>query len=965
VKGYLNNSFSMKDLGEASYILGIKIYRDRSRRLIGLSQSTYLDKILKKFRMDESKKGFLPMLPGKVLSKTQGPATAEERERMSQIPYASAVGSIMYAMLCTRPDIAHAVSLTSRYQSDPGIEHWTAVKNILKYLKRTKDMFLCYGGDQELVVTSYTDASWNTDPDDSKSQSGYVFILNGAAVSWASSKQCTVAKSSIIGVHSGFRGFIRAVWMKRFIVELGVVPSALDPLVIYCDNMGAIANAQEPRSHKRLKHIKLRYHSIREYIEDGEDKTLLDTTCSGSFTRNKEEFKWDLLNRIQENAEDWENDKGYADKPPFKPLPPKEGNEEKEKKKKKGTKKKKKKKKKKKENKEKEATAHPRVYEVTIGNHKYVAPNDYYDNESEYDDLPIPFTHVSDHDLEEHTTFDVGNLFGTDYESNDDSIIHVPSNDDIESSKLGDVVLEDPIFETSTSSENDNITYSGLDNRYRDGYDTCYNYPYETCHSYDWVAKNNSLNMQLVYHVQILDNNLAPITINEKNSSYAKINDTPMHMNHDKNVFSDGASNELWRIILEGYKPYNPDKLTRREEVDNQLNSIALHMIQTSVGTKDLVLVWKFTTAKEAWEGLAISFMGSESMKRNKYSALRNQAEGFMRLPDEDHQEMYRRLITIADAFRKVGAQHIDDFCIKDKYIDCMMPFEPIGVKSLIGREIYPSLTSQQVVHELQGLKVAEQNSLDSRNRAIGMTRDLEYHYNGHMAFHEKTFWVDPSKAKEDNIKRNNSSGFKNLGPRARSCYNCGDKRHFIAECPYEHRETHGGRLIPKDKSKDSKAPNKKFYNKSKKNKRPSRIVLMTKEEYSSDDNDSSSDEEETSKEVAAIATTNIPSSSLFESPNENPHIKNAHCFMASTTRKVLILNVQFCQLMSDRFEMSMMGEMRLFLGFEIKKLREGTFINQAKYLQDMLKRFKMTEMKGVDTPMITKCHLALDPNGK
>ncbi|KAK1681285.1 hypothetical protein QYE76_042133, partial [Lolium multiflorum] len=273
VKGYLNNSFSMKDLGEASYILGIKIYRDRSRRLIGLSQSTYLDKILKKFRMDESKKGFLPMLPGKVLSKTQGPATAEERERMSQIPYASAVGSIMYAMLCTRPDIAHAVSLTSRYQSDPGIEHWTAVKNILKYLKRTKDMFLCYGGDQELVVTSYTDASWNTDPDDSKSQSGYVFILNGAAVSWASSKQCTVAKSSTESEYiAASEASSEAVWMKRFIVELGVVPSALDPLVIYCDNMGAIANAQEPRSHKRLKHIKLRYHSIREYIEDGEVK---------------------------------------------------------------------------------------------------------------------------------------------------------------------------------------------------------------------------------------------------------------------------------------------------------------------------------------------------------------------------------------------------------------------------------------------------------------------------------------------------------------------------------------------------------------------------------------------------------------------------------------------------------------------------------------------------------------------
>jgi hypothetical protein len=84
--------------------------------------------------MEESKKGFLPMLQGKILSKTQGPATAEDREEMNMIPYASAIGSIMYDMLCTRPDVAHAISLTSRYQSDLGLEHWTAVKNILKYL---------------------------------------------------------------------------------------------------------------------------------------------------------------------------------------------------------------------------------------------------------------------------------------------------------------------------------------------------------------------------------------------------------------------------------------------------------------------------------------------------------------------------------------------------------------------------------------------------------------------------------------------------------------------------------------------------------------------------------------------------------------------------------------------------------------------------------------------------------------
>ena len=126
----------MKDLGEAAYILGIKIYRDRSKRLIGLSQSTYLDKILKKFKMDQAKKGFLPVLQGVKLSKTQCPTTAEDRENMKDVPYASAIGSIMYAMLCTRPDVCLAISLAGRYQSNPGVDRWTAVKNILKYLKK-------------------------------------------------------------------------------------------------------------------------------------------------------------------------------------------------------------------------------------------------------------------------------------------------------------------------------------------------------------------------------------------------------------------------------------------------------------------------------------------------------------------------------------------------------------------------------------------------------------------------------------------------------------------------------------------------------------------------------------------------------------------------------------------------------------------------------------------------------------
>ena len=103
------------------------------------------------------------------MSKTQCPTTTDERERMSKVPYASTIGSIMYAMISTRLDVSYALSVTSRYQSDPGESHWTSLKNILKYLRRTKDVFLVYGGEEELVVTGYADASFQTDKYDSKS----------------------------------------------------------------------------------------------------------------------------------------------------------------------------------------------------------------------------------------------------------------------------------------------------------------------------------------------------------------------------------------------------------------------------------------------------------------------------------------------------------------------------------------------------------------------------------------------------------------------------------------------------------------------------------------------------------------------------------------------------------------------------------------------------------------------------
>ncbi|GJS91064.1 hypothetical protein Tco_0773700 [Tanacetum coccineum] len=125
--------------------------------------------------------------------------TDEELEKMSRVPYASAIGSIMYAMTCTRPDVSFALSMVSQHQQNPGEGHWTAVKNILKYLRNTKDRFLVYNGEEELRVTGYYDASWQTDKDDSRSQSSWVFLLNGGAVTWKSSKQDTSSTVALDG----------------------------------------------------------------------------------------------------------------------------------------------------------------------------------------------------------------------------------------------------------------------------------------------------------------------------------------------------------------------------------------------------------------------------------------------------------------------------------------------------------------------------------------------------------------------------------------------------------------------------------------------------------------------------------------------------------------------------------------------------------------------------------------------
>jgi len=134
-------------------------------------------------------------------------------------------------------------------------------------------MFLVYGGEEKLVVNGYTDASFQTDLDDSQSQSGFVFTINGGVVSWKSSKQETVIDSTTEAEYIAASAAAKeGVWIRRFLIELGVFPNASSPLNLHCDNNGAIAQAREPRNHQKNKHVLRKFHLIREFVKRDEIK---------------------------------------------------------------------------------------------------------------------------------------------------------------------------------------------------------------------------------------------------------------------------------------------------------------------------------------------------------------------------------------------------------------------------------------------------------------------------------------------------------------------------------------------------------------------------------------------------------------------------------------------------------------------------------------------------------------------
>lgn len=265
LKQSLHEHFATKDLGNASHILGMRISRDRDKGFLYLSQKNYVMKVLQRFNMDGGKVIGTPLPPYLKLSADDCPKSDDMRAEMAKIPYASAVGSLMYAMVATRPDIAFAVGVVSRYMSNPGKKHWDAVKCILRYLKGTKDLCICFGKSCKSVF-GFTNADFAGHPDCRKSTLGYVFTFTGGTVSWISRLQKCVALSTTEAEYvAATEACKEALWLMRLVEELGI--EAKIP-VLHCDSQSAIMLARNPVFHAKTKHIEVKYHFIRSVLED-------------------------------------------------------------------------------------------------------------------------------------------------------------------------------------------------------------------------------------------------------------------------------------------------------------------------------------------------------------------------------------------------------------------------------------------------------------------------------------------------------------------------------------------------------------------------------------------------------------------------------------------------------------------------------------------------------------------------
>ncbi len=252
----------MKDLGAAKTYLGIRIIRDRPNHILTIDQESYIEETIEKFGMTNAHPTNIPLPSSVHYEPSKVEATPSLRHE-----YQSIIGTLLYVMLGTRPDISFAVTRLSSFNQNPSQLHLNAARHILKYLKGTKDYKIKYDGASRAGLLGYSDSDWAENRDDRHSTSGYVFLMAKGAVSWVSRKQKTVSLSSTEAEYMGLSDSCRqTAWLRSFQQELGFAVNKPTPL---CgDNQGSIFLAVNPAHDRRTKHIDVKYHYIREFVEN-------------------------------------------------------------------------------------------------------------------------------------------------------------------------------------------------------------------------------------------------------------------------------------------------------------------------------------------------------------------------------------------------------------------------------------------------------------------------------------------------------------------------------------------------------------------------------------------------------------------------------------------------------------------------------------------------------------------------
>ena len=256
VKERLMSAFEARDLGEATYFLGMDIIRDRGSRTIKLAQGRLTADLLSKHDLSEGRTLSTPLNASTKLTREGEPLDLQTHG------YAQLVGSLMYLSVCTRPDIAQAVGALARYMAAPTVAHWQAAKGVLRYLAGTADYGIIYG--RTLGLDVYCDADYAGDVDTRRSTTGYVFIMNGGAISWSSRLQQTVAASTTEAEYMAAASAVKeALWLRTL---LPCLDQGSDTIAIKADSQSAIKLLKNPVFSMRSKHIDVIYHFARERV---------------------------------------------------------------------------------------------------------------------------------------------------------------------------------------------------------------------------------------------------------------------------------------------------------------------------------------------------------------------------------------------------------------------------------------------------------------------------------------------------------------------------------------------------------------------------------------------------------------------------------------------------------------------------------------------------------------------------